>query len=279
MVSVDYLEQERIKIWAEITDIKERLEKKTPDYEKEARSASKRASEFKSRALESKKLVDEILSNLHETTSTLASQKEESARSFESIVRYEAEIQSTLDIVSKAEEKAFAVYSLFEGQEQLSQKIASLQEISSSCDDKLSKINAALNNVTKRKGEFDTIYYEVMGYEQVDEDSGETEAIEGLKDKLDQAYEKLKVDLDKTKKEIANYQVKAEGDYKKLLKKKQIISINRCLIGRSNTTKYYLRLDLCFLMRSLQALALLIRINGKVKLSKEKDLKNRSISQ
>ena len=220
MVSVDYLEQERIKIWAEITDIKDKLDKKTPEYEKEARSASKKASEFKNRALESKTLVDDILSNLQNTITTLTSQKEDSARSFESIIRYEAEIQSKLALVSEIEEKALAINDLFEDQEQLSQKIASLQEISSSCEDKLSKINAALNNVNKRKGEFDTIYYEVMGYEQVNEGSGETEVIEGLKDKLDQAYDKLKADLEKTKKEIANYQVKVEDEYESKLKDK-----------------------------------------------------------
>lgn len=64
MDQLEYLESERKKLWEKALELQDMLEKRTADYEHEARQASKKSSEYKNRCdasqAEAKALVNEI---------------------------------------------------------------------------------------------------------------------------------------------------------------------------------------------------------------------------
>jgi uncharacterized coiled-coil DUF342 family protein len=64
MAKLDYLEEERKKIWAKIVEIESDLQKKTADYENEAKQSSKKASEFRNRSEASQQAALEYLTTI-----------------------------------------------------------------------------------------------------------------------------------------------------------------------------------------------------------------------
>jgi len=61
MVSIEYLENERKKIWEQIVDLQESVKKKTSEYESDARQASKKCSEYKNRCETAKNEAKQFL--------------------------------------------------------------------------------------------------------------------------------------------------------------------------------------------------------------------------
>ena len=98
------------------------------------------------------------------------------------------------------------VEDIFSENETLDEKIAHLKVIAESGEQQQNKINAVYKGITTRKNELDSIYYEIMGYEEetVDDETGEEkiEKIAGLKDKLEAAYQRLTNEIKSAKSDI-----------------------------------------------------------------------------
>jgi hypothetical protein len=54
---LDYLEEERQKIWKRLTKLEEDLEKRTPDFERDAKGAANKAVEHKNRSEEARTIA------------------------------------------------------------------------------------------------------------------------------------------------------------------------------------------------------------------------------
>lgn len=65
----------------------------------------------------------------------------------------------------------------------------------------------------KRKGEFETIYYEVFGYDEEDEVTKETIHINGQKDVLEEAYKKIETKLSTLETDILSIKTNATTDF------------------------------------------------------------------
>ena len=59
MDKLDYLEEERKKLWKAVLELDNKIDKRTPEYESEAKQASKKASEYRNRSEESKNIISQ----------------------------------------------------------------------------------------------------------------------------------------------------------------------------------------------------------------------------
>ncbi|MCQ4314255.1 hypothetical protein NAV33_20515 [Pseudomonas stutzeri] len=228
-----YLEDERKKLWKEITSLKEQIDngviseinslreyvdKKTPEAEKDARQASRKTSEFKNKAERNKELTDGYVAEVQKAASTIEAVRSECDRQVAAIKARLDQIDSLKDSIDEITEKSETIEALFENQDELSQKISNLAELSTSSEDSANKISAIYNNITKRKNELDTLYYQVFGTEEVDEDTGETVKVPGMVQELEAAFEKTKADIEGIKKNTVIFQSEVKQQLKDKLK-------------------------------------------------------------
>lgn len=213
MSDVDYLEEERKKLWHEITLLKEAVEKKTPEYERDAMQASRKCSEYRNRSQEAKEEAIKSLQNSQEILSTINEK-------FNDLKELRSSIHETGKEVFEGKERLESLLQQLEVVEELIEKhydlevsLTRISEIHESAEDYSSKINAIYTNVLNRKKEVDELYYEIFGYTDEDEETGEESYVEGLKDKLESSYAELEKDLVSTKEDIAASKEKAASDY------------------------------------------------------------------
>lgn len=80
MSSLEYLEEERQKLWKKTLELEGAINKKSSDYEKDAKQASKKASEYRNRSNEANEIVQKCAtqtqSNLDKSTELLNTFKE-----------------------------------------------------------------------------------------------------------------------------------------------------------------------------------------------------------
>lgn len=213
---IAYLNEEREKMWKRLTRLEEEREqlfnrllsveegvaKKTSDYEKEAKEASKRTVESKNKAKkvheESLHVLEEIKSvleglnslktsaqDLHNETENIKSTANSEYKKFKSTFeKQEGAFQQLEDRLNKVE-------SFFEQHPNLDSQIDNLDVLLTKADENSSKISTVYKNVVSRKGEIDELYNEIIGYSATNEDGKEV-PIEGLKDELEKSYSDIR---------------------------------------------------------------------------------------
>lgn len=187
MVSIEYLESERIKIWAEIVELKKSVDKKTSDYEQEAKAASKKCSEYKNKCEANKNDANQLFEDVKKITGEIEQSNISSLINEIRIVHDELLPKKEVIITQIAElEKLFAQYSIY------ADRIKKLDEISNTADESSTKIEIIFKQIATRKKEIDELYYEIFGYSETDSASGQITTITGVKDELEKTYSELK---------------------------------------------------------------------------------------
>lgn len=205
MAKLEYLEEERKKIWAKIVEIESDLQKKTADYENEAKQSSKMASEFRNRSEASqqaalgylatiKTAYDEINgyiesakslnSTISEIETNCTNKLESTKSSYDEIVSLETTIR----------EKIANLEEIFTDHPNLNNEIEQLENIFAEGEDLQSKINTLHKSSLTRKKEIDQLYYDILGYTEKDEHGEETH-VEGVKDTLESSFEKIEQNI------------------------------------------------------------------------------------
>lgn len=240
---VDYLEEERKKLWIQITGVQEAfkalreesqqireqirqledvLSKKTSDYEAEAKQSSRKAVEFRNKseaakeaATENLNKTNEILNeviNIHETVNSLNSKVGEIVGSVQSV---HADIVIASDDIKdrkeQLEESIAELEELFSNSSNYSNNIQSLQTLATNGQEISTKIDVLHKYVLNKKNEIDELYFEVMGYTETSESGAET-AVPGLKDELNDAYNELKNNISNTQLELSEHKRKQIAD-------------------------------------------------------------------
>jgi len=221
MVDIDYLEEERKKLWGKIVELENDLRKRSPDHEIESRNASKKASEFRNKCEESKNIaqaslelvknevgnINEIKSNLLETVATIEGYKQKSEQLNESVF---ALFEKTKENFEGFEEKNDELNRIYSEYNVYVQRVKELDAILTQGADYSTKVDAVYKSIVSRKGKIDEIYYDIFGY--TEENDGKEVTIDGVKDKLENAYEDLEVSIESSKQNIKvlNESVKSE---------------------------------------------------------------------
>jgi uncharacterized coiled-coil DUF342 family protein len=228
---LDYLEDERKKLWQAIVELDGKIDKKTPEYENEAKQSSKKASEFRNRSEESRNTIlqyqhdsKDIFDSICAVRDEINNLRGEIAANSEFVT---SSVDSTAKIVSDIENKNNAIqYNISELDESFSnlqshlEKIKKLDDIVAKSEELLTKIDTIHKNALVKRKEIDEVYFEIIGYTETDA-NGEETAVPGLKDELEDAYNELKLNLDSTEKELANYKNSTINDYSSYKKLKE----------------------------------------------------------
>lgn len=213
MTDINYLEEERIKLWAEVTRLKDGLHElsiRTPEDLKQARQNSKDTSMFRNKAKttaeEAAKIhleLSKLLNELQEKAKNLSLQIEDISIIYDSAKAngtgtneiYE-EVQSSLEDYNKNLEQIKA--DIEECQSYLTKTknvFEQIQQQSTNSSSYETKIISAHKKVLELHNQIKSLYDEIFGYdnEEIDEET-ETKTsthIEGLKDQLEKTYDKL----------------------------------------------------------------------------------------
>lgn len=220
MASIEYLDDERKKLWLEINQIQEDLSKKTSDYEKDAKQASKKCSEYRNRSHEAKETIIKTLAEAH---NNLKKSKETQDKLVQMISGTEniakianSHIEEINTVISKSE----MISELFENREELKEKLESLTSILTEGEDSSNKINTLYNSILKRKKELDELFYEINGYEETDS-SGQTIYVNGLKDELNDSYNELNSSVNELKADIVKLRSHTSDNYNNFIKEEK----------------------------------------------------------
>jgi chromosome segregation ATPase len=196
---LDYLESERKKLWAKIVQLEEQIVKPPAEYEAEAKQSSKKATEFKNKTEESKNQAstnaesiksileeaqDELteFKRLHSDISILA----EGSIGQSDLIRQKHE--ELLLRQEKIETQITEIERIFEGQTNISEKLSKLNVIFDAGNDYASKLEAVYKSLLVRKADIDNLHLDIIGYVDIDKDTGATTTIEGKKAELENSF-------------------------------------------------------------------------------------------
>jgi len=221
MTSIDYLEDERQKLWSEITQLKKDVKKKTSDYEKEAKQASKMCSEYRNKSQIAKDEAEKALSTSKEVLSIINNKFNDLTELRNNIIAIGEEAVENKGRIDTLLQQVETIEQLIEKHEELEASLNSLTETFESSEEISNKINAVHTNILKRKNEIDEAYYEVFGYTDEDEETGEESRVEGLKDKLESSYDEIEKEFELTKEDIAASKKQTAIDYKSFVTQTQ----------------------------------------------------------
>lgn len=212
---IEYLEEERKKIWERMSTIEKEVKKKPSDYEKEAKEASRKASQFRNRTEDAKKTAESHLSETHSKVEEIkklfdvfqglnteindfhvnASEKNELInKNFTDTENHKELIQKQL----KELDEVFASHAT------ITEKMNKLEEIFSVGDERATKISTLYNSLLARKKEIDQLHKNIFGFEETDE-SGEETKVKGVKDELESSYNEIKNNLDDLEEELSSF--------------------------------------------------------------------------
>lgn len=240
--------------------------KSSPEYEKEAKEASRKTSEYRNRTLQTLDEAKGFLNSIESNSSIIEENKKYSAELIESIKNdfesFNTENNSALENLNSLNEKIEKLnetISRFEdtigNHPDLETEIIELETSITKIKENESKSSQLIKSITNRKIELQTLYNEILGYEEVDDEGNITkingskqellESLEGLEDRVS----KYKVEFDELEKntlerttnllqvnsEKISEQIKDwENKYEKLNKKIESLLPNAVTAGLSH---------------------------------------------
>lgn len=214
MTDVKYLDEERLKLWDEVTKLKDGLHDlstRTPEELKQARQNSKETSMFRNKT----KTTSEEAAKLYLELSNLLNTMQNKATDLEKQIK---EINVAYDITQANSDGTSEIYeevksSLEDYNENLKQiekdiedcqsyltksknVYEQIQQQSTNSSSYEAKIISSHKKILELHQEISELYNEIFGYEEDDEDevteTKTTKHVDGLKDELDNTYNKLK---------------------------------------------------------------------------------------
>lgn len=202
---IEYLEEERKRLWDRVValeksyrDLQKDVQRKASDSEKEAAQSSRKAAEFKNkteqRYEEAEKLANSIKINSEniqkvsdEVSAIKTSLSEKQKEYFEQVESLETTIENLDNFLDKYPE--------------LDTQLEEVEESILKIEQNAQKSSVSLNSINSKRNEIDTIYREILGYSETDEE-GKVTKIEGRKDELENAYKKISDDLENAQSNI-----------------------------------------------------------------------------
>ena len=240
--------------------------KSSPEYEKEAKEASRKTSEYRNKAYqtleEAKNFVTSIESNnliVNENKIKSAELLESIKSDFESFNNENNLALENLNSLNEKIEELNVTISTFEetieNHPDLETEIIELETSITKIKENESKSSQLIKSITNRKIELQTLYNEILGYEEVDDEGNITringskqellESLEGLEDRVNDYKEEfdnlekntserttnlLKINSDKIAEQIKGWEEK----YEKLNKKIESLLPNAVTAGLSH---------------------------------------------
>lgn len=209
ITNIHYLNEERFKLWERLTQLEIEIDRKTSDFEKDAKQSSRKASEYRNKSSEAKDLAVQYAETsavkLREAKTCLTNIKTietKSEGSFQKIEKFNIDIESRS---KKINDNLIVLEENFENNETFIEKLEALEEHFEKGEEINGKIETLQKSVQSKKREIDNLYRELFGYVETEtnEEGEEIETkVEGLKDQIQSTYESLEEDLSNLEKDV-----------------------------------------------------------------------------
>ncbi len=228
---IEYLEEERKRIWERLTELEEKLDKKTSDYEIEARVASEQSKLSKDATDEAKSAVFERLEEVNQLTQNLREDYENFNGMFLQIKANAASSSQNNDLIGtiynniitdseKVEEQIIEIQKILDGKALLDERMLRLEDIFKKGEDYDSKLSSLYKIIGDRRKEIDDLYYRIIGYTDKD-DEGEETIVKGLKDELEESFQNLRTNILTSEENLKSLSETTNKSYERFAKEKQ----------------------------------------------------------
>lgn len=213
MHEIEYLEEERKKLWADIEAIKAQIFEilnRTPEDVAIAKQNSKDTSMYKNRACKSaeeaevsKNMIVSSITEFDAKSIEITDLIEKFSNECSEIEKKFLEIKekySDIETLDKEfSEKITNIQTSFENCqtyiEETEEMKTKLEEMEQNLISYETKVQALHKRIFERHGEVQDLYDEIFGYDNENEDTGTIERVDGLKDELNNVYNELKADF------------------------------------------------------------------------------------
>ena len=215
--NIEYLDEERIKIWERISLLEKQISEKPSDIEKEAKQASRKAAEYRNKAENRLDEANEIHSKLVNIESEIDIKLSDISS------KHTRSIEINNDLLENSTNLSNLVTRISEVLEEhpeIEQEIDKLDELILKIEENSSKANTTYKGILTKKIEIDELHREVLGYEDEDE-NGELINVEGLKKELETSYNQLKEISENLEENLGSLKQKSKGQYNDFIKKNQ----------------------------------------------------------
>lgn len=214
---IEYLDEERIKLWERLLELEKQVAEKPTDIEREAKQASKKASEYRNKAEERLNQAIEIHSKLENIETEID----------EKLSDIESKHSKSVEVSNELLENSINLTNLFtriseilDEHPEIEQEIDQLDELIAKIDENSSKANITYKGILARKTEIDELHREVLGYEDKGKD-GEIIAVEGLKKELETSYNYLTDTAHDLEESVENLKITSKSQYDDFIKQNQ----------------------------------------------------------
>lgn len=181
------------------------LEKTAPEHFSKTVGNQRKTAEIKNKATTQFEAIQEIVKSVEDGKELVEELKQSISSAHEKSITQQAEITETLaaaesqknELVETKLESESTIQDLKELVEEknlLSQRIETVTEQVESSEKLTKTLKTLLTNATSERKEIRQIYDDVFGHSYEDE-LGEVQQVEGLKEQLDSSYQKIKEDL------------------------------------------------------------------------------------
>lgn len=273
MVDVNYLEDERKKLWAKIleqektiSELKEsfstsietfsdelkKIQIPLPQDVKDAKQSSKEAAFFKNRAKERKEEIDKYFTDVQTSLAKMQELTNENIESKKSInaqlKAIEQKEKNLLTIQNNLQDTNTELQPLIANIKSSTTILNEITTLRNSVKEKQTEILDSQKQIenlfelsSKQKAEIAKIRNQITGYIKKDSETGKETKIDGLKQELEQTFDELNESFDSTKSEIEEYQNKKATEIDSFIidmKKKysDLIAQIESLLPRAMTT-------------------------------------------
>lgn len=214
---IEYLEEERKKLWERLLELEKQVAEKPSDIEREAKQASKKAAEYRNKTEERLNQAIEIQSKLAiietEIDEKLADIKSKHSRSIEVSNELLENSTSLSNLVTRISE-------VLDEHPEIEQEINQLDELIAKIEENSSKANTTYKGILTKKTEIDELHREILGYEDEDED-GEIITVDGLKKELEISYNNLTATSENLEENLESLKNSSKVQYDNFIKNNQ----------------------------------------------------------
>lgn len=214
---IEYLEEERKKLWERLLELEKQVAEKPSDIEREAKQASKKAAEYRNKTEERLNQAIEIQSKLAiietEIDEKLADIKSKHSRSIEVSNELLENSTSLSNLVTRISE-------VLDEHPEIEQEINQLDELIAKIEENSSKANTTYKGILTKKTEIDELHREILGYEDEDED-GEIITVDGLKKELEISYNNLTASSEHLEENLEKLKNSSKVQYDNFIKNNQ----------------------------------------------------------
>ncbi len=211
----ELLESERKKLWLKIEELDKLIKEKTSDNEAEILENLNKSMNYVSQIQEVYNSIFSLKDSVKNDAAEAEAANSEISKNllnvtelYNEINAIKGKVEGCFEEIDKLDvdtrEKYDNLKKIYDNNPDIAKKLEQFNQYCIELDDVSSKIKSTHQLIIKRKSEIDEVYYSIFGYVEKDEKAGTETSVGGLKDELEESFDKLKADFSLCQTNIAD---------------------------------------------------------------------------